>query len=170
MEELLAIAKIVKPRGLRGEVVAGVLTDFPERFDGLEKVTAVFADGKRSDLKIEDFWFQKDRVVLRFAGFNSVEEAEVLRDAEICVPESSAADLGEDEFFDWQLAGCEVETIGGERIGTVREVMRTGGTEILVVENGEREYLIPFAEAICPEVDIEAKKIRVDPPDGLLEF
>ncbi len=170
MEELVAIAKIVKPRGLRGEVVAGVLTDFPERFDRLENVTAVFADGKRSDLKIEDFFFQKDRIVLRFEGFNSIEEAETLRDVEICVPESSAAELAEDEFFDWQLTGCDVETIEGERIGTVREVMRTGGTEILVVEDGEREFLIPFAQAICPEVDIEAKKIRVDPPDGLLEF
>lgn len=170
MEELVAIAKIVKPRGLRGEVVAGLLTDFPDRFEGLDNVTAVFADGTRADLKIEDFWFQKDRIVLRFAGFNSVEEAQTLREAEICVPQSSVAELDEGEFFDWQLAGCDVETMAGEKIGTVREVMRTGGTEILVVENGDREYLIPFAEAICPEVDIEAKKIRIDPPEGLLEF
>jgi 16S rRNA processing protein RimM len=48
--------------------------------------------------------------------------------------------------------------------------MRTGGTEILVVDNGTREYLIPFAESICPDVDIAAKKIRIDPPEGLLEF
>lgn len=170
MEELVAIAKITKPRGLRGEVVADILTDFPERFESLANVIGVFADGSRTDLKIEDSWFQKGRVVLRFAGFNSVEEAEALREVEICVLESTVAELGDDEFFDWQLAGCEVETIGGERIGTVREIMRTGGTEILVVENGDRDYLIPFAQAICVELDIEAKKIRVDPPEGLLEF
>lgn len=170
MEELVAIAKIVKPRGLRGELVADLLTDFPKRFDGLENVIAVSADGTRSDLKIEDFWFQKDRIVLRFRGFTSVEEAEALRGIEICVPESSAAELGEGEFFDWQLAGCEVETVEGERIGTVREIMRTGGTELLVVENEAREFLIPFVQAICTEVDIEAKKIRVDPPEGLLEL
>ncbi len=170
MEELVAIAKIMKPRGLRGEVAADILTDFPQRFEGLENVIGVFADGTRADLKIEDFWFQKDRIVLRFKGFASVEEAQTLRGVEICIPESSAAKLEEGEFFDWQLAGCEVETIGGEMIGTVRELMRTGGTEILVVEDGAREYLIPFAESICTEVDIERKKIRVDPPEGLLEF
>ncbi len=170
MEELVAIAKIMKPRGLRGEVAADILTDFPERFEGLENVIAVFADGTRADLKIEDFWFQKDRIVLRFDGFASVEAANTLRGVEICIPESSAAKLEEGEFFDWQLAGCEVETIGGEMVGTVRELMRTGGTEILVVEDGAREYLIPFAESICTEVDIEGKKIRVDPPEGLLEF
>lgn len=170
MEDLVAIAKIVKPRGLRGEVVADLLTDFPERFKGLESVIAVSRDGTRTDLKIEDFWFQKDRVVLRFASFESIEAAQTLRDVEICIPESAAAKLNEGEFFDWQLAGCEVETIEGERIGTVREIMRPGGTEILVVENGTREFLIPFAEAICTEVDVEKKKIRVDPPEGLLEF
>jgi len=170
MEELVAIAKIVKPRGLRGEVLADVLTDFPERFEGLEKVVAVSADGTRTDLKIEDFWFQKDRIVLRFDGFESVDKAEALRDVEICIPESDAAKLDEGEFFDWQLEGCAVETLQGETIGTVRELMRTGGTEILVVENEAREYLIPFAESICTEVDIEGKKILVDPPEGLLEF
>lgn len=170
MEELVTIAKIVRPRGLRGEVVADVLTDFPNRFGELENVIGVREDGTRSDLKIEDFWFQKDRIVLRFDEFDSVEKAQALRDIEICVPESDVAELDEGEFFDWQLEGCAVETLEGETIGTVRELMRTGGTEILVVENEGREYLIPFAESICTEVDIEGKKIRVDPPEGLLEF
>jgi len=170
MEELVAIAKIIKPRGLRGEVVAVILTDFPQRFDGLKSVIGVFADQTRTDLKIEDFWFQKDRIVLRFAGFDSVETAEELRNVEICVPESSVAELDHGEFFDWQLTGCGVETIEGNTIGVVRGVMRTGGTEILVVEDEGKEYLIPFAESICPDVDIERKKIRVDLPEGLLEF
>lgn len=170
MEDLVAIAKIVRCRGLRGELVADVLTDFPERFDGLVNVIGLLPDGTRTDLKIEDSWFQKDRIVFRFSGFDSIEKADTLRGVEICIPESDAAELDEDEFFDWQLEGCEVETIGGERIGVVRELMRTGGTEILVVENAGREYLIPFAETICTDVDVESKRIRVDPPEGLLEF
>src|SRR5687768_244451 len=170
MDELVAIAKIVKPRGLRGEVTADLLTDFPDRFEKLESVIALFADGTRKDLKIEDFWFQKDRIVLRFAGFDSIEAAEKLRDVELCVPESEAARLEEGEFFDWQLEGCEVETIDGDAIGIVRSVMRTGGTEILVVEGSGKEFLIPFAETICTDVDVDKKIIRVDPPAGLLEF
>ena len=171
MEELVAIAKIAKPRGLRGEVVADILTDFPERFDGLKDVIAVSANGTRTDLKIEDAWFQKGRVVLRFAGITSVEDAQTLRDLEICIPESAVAELDEGEFFDWQLEGCEAVTTEGEVIGRVRELMRTGGTELLVIDAPDgREMLIPFAESICTEVDIESKRITVDPPEGLLEF
>ena len=169
-EELVAIARVVRTRGLRGEVVADVLTDFPERFEGLAEVTAVFPDEHREPLKIEGFWFQKDRVVLKFAGYDSVETGESLRDAEICIPEADAVELEEDEFYDFELAGCRVETVDGVPIGTVRELMRTGGTENLVVDGGEREHLIPFAESICVEVDIENKLIRIDPPEGLLEF
>lgn len=170
MEELVAIARIVKPRGLRGEVVADLLTDFPERFEDLENVIAVLPDATRRDLKIEDIWFQKDRVVFRFDGIDSIEDADTLRNIEICVPESEAVGLDQDEYFDWQLEGCEVRTIEGERIGMVREVMRTGGTENLVVVGDEREYLIPFAGAICTEIDVEKKLIQVDLPEGLLEF
>lgn len=169
-EELVAIAKLVKSRGLRGELVADILTDFPERFDALETVVALLPDGARRELKIERFFFQKGRIVFKFAGFDSIEKAENLRGAEICVPESEAIELDEDEFFDWELENCEVETVEGEKIGCVKELMRTGGTEILVVAGAEKEYLIPFAEAICTEVDVENKLIRVDLPEGLLEF
>jgi 16S rRNA processing protein RimM len=170
MEELVAIARVAKTRGLRGEAVADVLTDFPERFEGLGNVTAVLPTGERLELGIENFWFQKGRIILKFLGYDSIEAAETLRNAEICVPEAEAVELEEGEFFDWELVGCSVETADGQTIGEVREVMRTGGTEILVIGDGEREFLVPFAEAICTGVDIENKIIKIDPPDGLLEF
>ncbi|HSU25251.1 MAG TPA: ribosome maturation factor RimM [Pyrinomonadaceae bacterium] len=170
MVDLVTVAKIIRARGLKGEAVAELLTDFPERFEGLVDVSAVLPAGERRDLKIEGFWFQKGRIVLKFEGVDSIEAAEELRDAEICVEQSEAVELEEGEFFDWELEGCTVETVEGVRIGKVRELMRTGGTEILVVEDGEKEFLIPFAEAICVEVNTEAKLIRVDPPEGLLEF
>jgi 16S rRNA processing protein RimM len=170
MEDLVAVARIVKPRGLKGELVAELLTDFPERFDGLADVTAVMPEGSRRELKIEKFWFQAGRIVLKFEGIDDVEAAETLRTTEICVAETEAVELEEGEFFDWQLEGCKVETIGGESLGIVKELMRTGGTEILVVAGEDREYLVPFAESICVEVDVDAKLIKVDPPEGLLEF
>ena len=170
VDELVAIAKIVRTRGLKGEVVADLLTDFPERFEVLDGVTAVRESGERFELKIEKFWFQSGRVILKFIGFDSIESGETLRNVEICVPESEAVELEEDEYFDWELAGCKVETVSGELIGNVRELMRTGGTELLVVEGEAKEFLIPFANAICIEVDIENKLIKVDPPAGLLEF
>ncbi|MDQ3710728.1 MAG: ribosome maturation factor RimM [Acidobacteriota bacterium] len=170
LEDLVAIAKLVKPRGLRGELVADILTDFPERFDDLQKVFVVKPNGETSELEIEKFWFQKNRIVLKFAGFDSIEAAENLRDCEICIAEDEAVELEADEFYDWELENCAVETIGGEKLGTVKEVLRTGGTEIIVVKGAEKEYLIPFAETICTEVNIENKLIKVDAPEGLLEF
>ena len=169
MDELVAIARIARPRGVRGELVAEVLTDFPDRFEGLKDATAVLPDGSRRGLKIENAWFQNDRIVMKFAGVDSIEAGDELRDADICVPESDAVELEEGEFFDWQLEGCTAVTVGGDTLGTVKALMRTGGTEVLVIE-GEREYLVPFAESICTEVDIENKRIVIDPPEGLLEF
>ena len=171
MDDLVAVAKIVRPRGLRGESVAEVLTDFPERFEDLENVTAVLPGGERRDLKLENAWFQKERVVLKFQGLDTVEDAEGLREAEICISESEAVKLEEGEFFDWQLEGCEVVTVESEPIGKVREVLRTGGTEVLVIDTADgREVLIPFAESICTEVDLEGNRITVDPPEGLLDL
>ncbi|MDQ6786343.1 MAG: ribosome maturation factor RimM [Acidobacteriota bacterium] len=168
--DLVAIARLIKSRGLRGEIVGDVLTDFPERFENLEKVFAVGAGGETSELEIEKFWFQKNRIVLKFKNFDTIEAAETLRGCEICVPEAEVVELEEGEFFDWELEGCMVETLDGETLGTVQELMRTGATEILVVKGAEKEYLIPFAEKICTEVDVEKKLIRVDAPEGLLEF
>jgi 16S rRNA processing protein RimM len=170
MDDLVAIAKVARPKGLKGEVFADTLTDFPERFEGLKDVTAVLADGKLLSLKIEDLRFQNERLVLKFEGHDSVEAAESLRDSEICVKESDAVELEEDEFFDWQLVGCSVETVDGKQLGTVREVQRTGGTENLLVDGDDRDYLIPFAESICVEIDIDKRVIKADPPEGLLEF
>lgn len=168
--DLVAIAKIGKTRGIRGEVVADVLTDFPERFENLERVFAVKPKGETEELELENFWFQKGRVVLKFKDVDSIEAAETLKNSEICVLESEAVELEEDEYFDWELEDCQVETLEGESIGRVREVMRTGGTEVLVVQGEERDYLIPFAEAICTEIDVENKLIKIDPPEGLLDF
>ena len=169
MDELVAVARVVKPRGIKGEVACEMLTDFPERFEGLKNVTAVLPDGGKRELKIEEHWFQQDRLVLKFTGVDSIEDAETLRNAEICVSENNIVELADGEFFDWQLEGCRVETIDGQSLGKVTELMRTGGTEILVVK-GDKECLIPFAESICVEVDIDNKRIVIDPPEGLLDF
>jgi len=170
MDDLVAIAKIARPKGLKGEVFADILTDFPERFVGLEIVLAVLPDAKRIELKIEEHRFQNDRLVLKFAGYESVEAAESLRNAEICVAETETVELEDGEFFDWQLEGCSVVTIYGTEVGVISEVQRTGGTENLLVIGGERDHLIPFAESICVEVDIGNKVIKIDPPEGLLDF
>jgi 16S rRNA processing protein RimM len=172
LDELVAVARAVKTRGLRGELVAELLTDFPGRFEGLENLIAVAPDSKRMTLTLEDHWFQSGRIILKFAGYDSIEESSVLIGYEFAVLEAERVELSEDEFYDWELEGCRVESVEGEEIGRVREVLRTGGVEVLVVDNeaAKREHLIPLAAEICVEIDIEKKLIRVDAPEGLLEM
>jgi len=171
-DDLVSVAHAVRTRGLRGEIVADLLTDFPERFEELENLIGVAPDGTRLELELEEHWFQGSRIILKFAGYDSIEAASALVGYEFAVHEAERVELEEDEFYEWELQGCQVETIEGERLGMVRGVMRTCGVEMLVIDGGEtkREHLIPLAEEICVEIDVEAKLIRVDPPEGLLEF
>jgi 16S rRNA processing protein RimM len=169
--ELVAVAKGVRTRGLKGELVADLLTDFPERFEGLESLIGVAPDGKRLPFELENHWFHDDRLVLKFAGYDSIDDAAKLVGFEFAVPEDEIVELEEDEFYDWELEGCRVETVEGVTLGTVRGILRTGGVDILSVEHGKPDdLLIPLAEEICVEIDVENKLIRVDPPEGLLEF
>lgn len=169
--ELVTVARVAKPRGVKGEVACHLLTDFPERFDGLEELIAVFPGGRRERLTLEGHWLHGDRVVLKLAGFDSPEASSTLAGCMLAVPESEAVELEEGEFYDWQLEGCRVETVEGVQVGTVREVLHTGGeAPVLVIrDENERENLVPLAETICVEIDVDAKLIRVDAPEGLIE-
>ena len=171
-EELIIVARAVRTRGLKGELVAELLTDFPQRFENVTNFSGVSPGGERKELQLEDYWFQNERVILKFKDYDTVETANALVGFEIGVPESEQVELASGEFYEWQLAGCSVENTHGDTIGKVREVMRTGGVELLVVveDDGPREHLIPMAGDIVVNVDIPGKKILIDPPEGLLEL
>ena len=170
--DLVIVARAVKTRGLKGELVAELLTDFPDRFADISSLIAVSPEGTRKPVALESHWFQNGRVVLKFAGFDSIETAKELVGYAFAVPESERVDLEEGSFYDWELEGCVVESNEGEQIGTVKEVRRLGGgIEMLAVVDAEGvSRLIPLVESIVLEVDISKRKIRIDPPQGLLEL
>jgi 16S rRNA processing protein RimM len=174
-EPLIAIARAVRTRGLKGELVADLLTDFPERFALLVQLVAVSPDGERRVVRLEDHWFQKGRVILKLDGYDSIEAARSLIGYEFAVPESDRVKLAEDEYYDWELEGCKVETVAGQWVGTVKSVMRTGGVNLLVIEN-DREHdekppsLVPMVKSILVKVDKKRKSIVIDPLMGLLEL
>ncbi|HEX5884584.1 MAG TPA: ribosome maturation factor RimM [Pyrinomonadaceae bacterium] len=168
--ELVIIARAVKPRGLKGELVAELLTDFPDRFEDVEELVLVSPKGERRAGRIENYWFQNNRVVLKLAGYDDVEAAKELVGFEFAVPESERVPLPSDHYYDWELEGCSVK-VGSESIGKIQSVIRTGGTEILAIadEHG-KEFLIPLVDSIVVEIDTAAKTIVVDPPEGLLDL
>src|ERR1044071_1027680 len=168
--ELVVIARAVRPRGLKGEIVAELLTDFPDRFEEVEQLVLVSPKGERTTKRLEDYWFQNDRVVLKLSGYDDVETAKELVGFEFAVPESERVPLPADHYYDWELEGCTVN-VGDDSIGQVNSVLRTGGAEILVVtDNSGNERLIPLADSIVVEVDPVRKLIVVDPPEGLLDL
>ena len=122
-------------------------------------------------MEIEEQWFHGNRLVLKFAGFNSIDEAKELVGYELAVSAEDRVELPKDSFYEWELIGCRVETVGGDHVGEIAAVMRTGGVEILkVVDHTGRDRLIPMASDIVVEIDKEKKLVRIDPPEGLLEL
>jgi 16S rRNA processing protein RimM len=170
-DSLIGIARAVRTRGLKGEIVADLLTDFPERFEAVDRLIAVSANREKSLVELEDFWFQKDRIILKLAQVDSVEAAQEFIGCEFCIPEAERVPLTENEYYDFELEGCAVRDVSGRDIGKVQRVLKTGGAEILEIETGNgATVLVPLAESIVTEIDITGRQIVIDPPDGLLEL
>jgi 16S rRNA processing protein RimM len=167
----LAIARIVRTRGIRGEVLAEIHTDFPARFTQLENVWLSFADQRRRRFALEECWEHKGRIVIKFQGIDSIPSAETLIGAWVEVAAEDAVSLPDGTYFDHDLTGCRVVTSDGLDIGVVREVLRIPGNNQLVVEGGAAgEILIPAHESICKEVSVSEKRIVVELPGGLLDL
>jgi 16S rRNA processing protein RimM len=173
MQGFIAIAQVVRPQGRKGEVLAEMLTDFPARFEGLQRAFLDDPGSAPRAVTIENTWLHKGRVVLQFAGIGSIDEAETLRGRYVLVPEEEKVALAANQYYQWQLKGCQVvaERDGMRNpLGTVTEIERTAGGELLHVSNGSREILVPFAQAICKVIDPEAGLIVIDPPEDLLDL
>jgi 16S rRNA processing protein RimM len=166
----IAIARIARTRGNRGEVLADLYTDFPDRFDALEEVWLEFSDGQRRRVALEDCWEHKGCRVLKFAGIDSISAAEALIGCWVQVPAQEAMQLPEGTYFDHDLIGCAVEDTHGNRLGIVEEVLRIADNNQLVVKGLGREYLIPAVESICIRISVEDKQILVDLPEGLMDL
>jgi 16S rRNA processing protein RimM len=174
-ERWAVIARVVGPRGNRGEVQAISLSDRPGRFQDVGEVylfRAAQPEVAGHCFSVENAWEHKGRIILKFRGVDSISEAERWRDCEVRVPLSGRPALPPGEYYQSDLVGCEVvERTGGQRVGSVRSWQESSGTLLLKVEaeNGG-EILIPFAGSICVEVDPGARRIVVELPEGLKDL
>jgi 16S rRNA processing protein RimM len=177
--EFVTIARVAKTQGRHGEVAATLLTDFPELFETRRKLFALGDSGRavqgdavdpdRRKLELEEHWFHKGMVVLKFAGVDSISDAETLVGSEIQIPRSERAALGGDEFYVSDLVGCTVSDCGRE-IGRIKDVQFGSGEAPLLVIQGEKEYLVPFAAAYIEKIALEQKRLEMKLPEGLLEL
>jgi 16S rRNA processing protein RimM len=167
---MVLVGRIARPHGVRGQVIVNPETDFvDDRFVSGATMWVRSGQGEEA-LTITSARVQNGRPVVGFEGFSSIEAVERLAGLELRVPEDALQTLDAGLYYQHQLVGCAVETVGGERIGDVSRVDGGAGGSVLAVRGARGEVLIPFAEHICVEIDVGARRIRVDPPDGLLEL
>jgi 16S rRNA processing protein RimM len=166
----IAIARIARPRGNRGEVLADLYTDFPDRFQALEEVWLEFPDGSRRTMVLENTWGHKGKEVLKFAGIDTISSAEALIGCWVEVPAEDAVPLPAGTYFDHDLVGCSVQDTSGNEFGIVEEVLHFAGNNLLAVRRSGRESLVPVAESICTRISIKEKLIIVNPPEGLMDL
>jgi 16S rRNA processing protein RimM len=166
---MVLVGRIARPHGLRGQVFVNPETDFVEdRF----RVGATFwTRSARGDeqLTVTSARVQNGRPVVGFEGFSSIEEVERLAGLDLRVPEDDLQQLDAGVYYHHQLIGCAVETIAGERVGEVVRVNGGSAGSLLEVDGPRGQVLIPLAVEICVEIDVETKRIRIDPPEGLLD-
>jgi 16S rRNA processing protein RimM len=166
----IAIARIVRSRGNRGEVLAELHTDFPERFTALHEVWLRFPDRRRERYVLERVWMHNGRPVLKFAAIDSISDAERLVGAWVEVDAAAAVPLPEGTYFDHDLIGCRVLTASGECLGRVKEVVRIPGNFQFLVAGEGGEFMVPAREEFCKEISTEERRIVVDLPQGLIDL
>lgn len=169
MDDFITIARITKAHGVRGEVSAQILTDFPERFRSVDRVR-LLCDREVRWSRIESFRLQGSRVVLRFPGLGDPEQASSLAGCEVQIPAEEAVDLPRGVYFHFQLTGCEVRD-PTRSLGRVVEVLDMAGSTNLVVRTADgMDFMIPLVGQFVRHVDVAARSIRVDLPEGLVEL
>jgi 16S rRNA processing protein RimM len=170
-DAMAVVGRVARPHGLRGQVIVNPETDFPgERFQpGAELF--VNRGGVAESITITTVRFQQQRPVIGLRGIDDMNAAATLAGAELRVPIDRLAVLPPDTFYRHDLIGCAVETSAGAVVGQVEDVEGTmGGSRLVVKTNGGVEVLVPLAAEICTAIDPAAKRIVIDPPEGLLEL
>jgi 16S rRNA processing protein RimM len=167
----IVVAELLRPRGNRGELLARSLTDVPGRLEALREAKVHLADGTDSDVQMEAVWPHRGEWVVKFSGVDTIDQAERFRGADLWVPPEQRAALTEGEYFQSDLIGCRLVDAGsGSEIGRVLGFEQYGGPPLMEVEREGRQVLVPFVRAYCRSVDLAARTIVMELPEGLLEL
>lgn len=174
------LARLIRPHGRRGELVADVLTDFPERFHSRPRLFLIPPDRVGTsprEMTLEDFWFFRSRIVLKFQGIDSINEAEGLRGFGVAIPSDQRAPLARGDVYAGDLVGCLVCDLNRDAlVGEIVDIDRgSSSTDLLVVRRPgvaqpEAEVLIPFVNDYLVRIDLENRLVEMRLPEGLLDI
>lgn len=169
----LTVGRVVKAHGITGEIVVDVRTDDPEaRFAPGAALRARRSGVAERSYVVEAARNHGNRLLVRLAGVADRTAADALRGALFIVDSADLPPIEDpDEFYDHQLEGLRVQTVSGDPIGVVSEVLHTAAGELLAVRREEApELLVPFVSAMVTSVSLEEQLIVIDPPEGLLDL
>jgi 16S rRNA processing protein RimM len=169
--DFITLARVVKTQGRRGEVAGEIYSDVPGRFALGMRLLALPREPNRirRELEVQDFWPHKGLLVFKFAGVDSISEAETLVGCELQVPQSQRSELQAGWNYVSDLVGCSLLDRGRD-IGRIEDVeFGAGEAPLLIVRDVSRRVEIPFAEAYLDSVDLERRQVRMNLPEGLLE-
>jgi len=159
---------VVKPQGRKGEVLTHPISDRPDRFPSLRRAFVPGPEGGAREVRITACWPHKGRFVLKLEGVDSIDDAERYRGLELRIAEEELLPLPEGSYYHHQLRGLRVEEPGGAVLGTVAEIMETGGeASVLVVRGDQGETLIPLADAFVKRVELAAGRLVAVKPELL---
>lgn len=170
MSEDIAVGRIARARGVRGELFVEPWTDAPEERFAVGSVLRT-EPTERGPLTVAELSFGGGKLVIRFAGIDDRTAADSLRGTRLLIDAADRAPLEDpDEFYDTDLVGLAARTVAGQELGPVRAVIHAGGADYLVLDIDGAEKLVPFVGAIVPTVDVSGGFVEIDPPEGLFEL
>ena len=167
MNELLQVGSIIKTHGIKGEVKVYPLTDDVNRFKQLKEVI-LEPDSDNITLEIEGVKFQKNLVILKFKGYDNINDIEMHCKKGIYVMRDNAVELDDDEYFVADLIGLKVITDEGEKFGTVKDVLHTGANDVYVIEHSDKEVLVPAIKQCIIDVSIDDNTMTIHLMKGLV--
>jgi 16S rRNA processing protein RimM len=166
-EDLVLVGRVARPHGIRGQVIVNPETDFPqERFKPGQALLIGPADGP-VEREIEEVRFHLGRPILTLAGIGTMDDAERIAGADVWLPQASLGALPERTYYRHDLIGCEVRDTADALVGRVTAVEGTLDRSYLVVDG---DVMLPLVDGICLEVDMAARRIVVQPPEGLIDL
>jgi 16S rRNA processing protein RimM len=169
-EDMVVVGRVARAHGNRGEVIINAETDFPDiRFREGSELRLRRGDVVDT-LRVGAVRTHGGRPVVAFDGVTTMDAAEALAGAELRIAQEDLRPLAAGEFYRHELVGCRVVTTGGRELGEVQRVDEGAGVDRLVVSGGRGEILVPLAADICVAIDPAARRIVIQPPDGLIEL
>jgi len=167
--EYLIVGKIVNTHALQGEVKILSGSDFKEERFKKGNILYIDYQDQKIEVKIAAHRVHKGADLIKFSGLNSINDVEKYKGCDILIDHEDLGELEENEFYYYEIIGCEVKTTDGELIGTVKEILETGANDVWVLERpGQKDVLIPYIEDVVKSVDVENKQITVELLEGLI--